>query len=163
MPELVYMYGKKETVAALTVPCLVTAQSCMYPKKKEIDEEDLFLVGQWDTGATQTVVSKSIIKALGIEPTGREVNVYGVNGVYNSDTYLVNLHLPDGIVFENVLVTEMSEEFGPSILIGLDVILQSDFVLGSKDGRTLLKFRYPPEGEKPFATNVIELVNKENP
>lgn len=161
MPELVYLYGKKETVAALTVPCLVTAQSCMYPKKKEISEEDLFLVGQWDTGATQTIASKNIIKALDIEPTGREINVHGVNGVYNSDTYLVDLHLPDGIVFENVLVAEMSEEFGPSILIGLDVILQSDFVIGSKDGRILLKFRYPSEGDKPFLDKVIELVDED--
>lgn len=161
MSELVYLYGKKEDVAALTVPCLVTAQSCMYSKQKEVNEEDLFLVGQWDTGATQTVVSKSILNALDIAPTGREVNVYGVNGVYNSDTYLIDLHLPNGIVFENVPVAEMSEEFGPSVLIGLDVILQSDFVIGSKNGRTLLKFRYPSEGEKPFAVKTIELTSQE--
>lgn len=161
MSELVYLYGKKEDVAALTVPCLVTAQSCMYPKQKEINEEDLFLVGQWDTGATQTVVSKSIINALDIAPTGREVNVYGVNGVYNSDTYLIDLHLPNGIVFENVPVAEMSEEFGPSVLIGLDVILQSDFVIGSKNERALLKFRYPSKGEKPFTVKTIELTSQE--
>lgn len=161
MSELVHLYRNKESVVALTVPCLVTAQSCLYSKKKEINEEDLFLVGQWDTGATKTIVSKNIIEALGIKPTGRKVNVCGVNGMYNSDTYLVDLHLPDGIVFENILVNEMIEEFGPSILIGLDVILRSDFILSPKDGGVLLKFRYPPEGDKPFTAKVIEFPDKE--
>lgn len=155
MPELVYLYGKKERIAALTVPCLVTARSCLYSVMKEVNEEDLFLVGQWDTGATQTVVSKNILDALGIEPSGRKVNVCGVNGKYNSDTYLVDLHLPNGIVFENVLVAEMIEEFGPSILIGLDVILQSDFVIGTRDDSVVLKFRYPSDGDKPFSAEAI--------
>ena len=162
MSELVYLYGKTEEVIALTVPCLVTAQSCVYERTMDVNEEDLFLVGQWDTGATKTAISKSTIQALGINPTGRKIKVRGVNGVYESDTYLIDLYLPDGCVFKNLLVTEMNDEHEPPVLIGLDVILQSDFVLGPKNGRSLLKFRYPPEGEKPFTTNVVELMTEDD-
>ena len=161
MSELVYLYGKTEEVIALTVPCLVTAQSCSYASAMDVNEEDLFLVGQWDTGATKTAISKSTIQALGINPTGRKIKVRGVNGVYESDTYLVDLYLPDGCVFKDLLVTEMNDENEPPVLIGLDVILQSDFILGSKDGRTLLKFRYPSEGDKPFTAKMIELTSEE--
>ena len=162
MPELVYLYGKTEEVIALTVPCLVTAQSCLYARARDVSEEDLFLVGQWDTGATKTAISKSTIKALGVNPTGRKIKVRGVNGVYESDTYLIDLYLPDGFVFKDLLVTEMNDESEPPVLIGLDVILQSDFMVGSKDGRVLLKFRYPSEGDKPFTAEPIPLFQEEN-
>lgn len=156
MSELVFLYGKKESIVALTVPCLVTAQSCMYTERKKVEEGDLFLVGQWDTGATQTLASRGIIEALGLEPIGRKVNICGVNGKYESDTYLVDLHLPNGIVINDIVIAEMNDEFGPTVLIGLDVILHSDFVIGSQVGKAILKFRYPCEGDKPFSAEAIE-------
>lgn len=161
MAELIFLYGKRDTVGALTTPCLITGQTSLYPSDRKPEEDEIEIVAQWDTGATMTVVAKSILDALGREPNGGKRNIVGSNGVYQSDTYTVNLYLPDGIVFENLLVVEMKEEHSTKVLIGLDVILQSDFVIEPQGENAVLKFRYPPEGNKPFTAIPIKLFREE--
>lgn len=161
MAELVRLFKKKDCQKELLEFCLVTGPSSMYPDDIKVEPEEIRMEAQWDTGASYTVISKKIVEVLGLIPTGIKMNVIGTNGVYQSNTYTVNLYLPGGIVFKDLIVAEMNEYFGASVLIGLDVILRSDFRIEPNEDNILLKFRYPPEGDKPFTVKPVSLFQDE--
>ncbi len=54
----------------------------------------------WDTGATQKVVDTCNLNATGM------AIVQTANGPTNSETYLVNIFLPNKVVFSSVRVTK---------------------------------------------------------
>ena len=161
MAEFVSLYSGRKNLKSLLTFCLVTKPSRMYPDWQEPEQDELTIIGQWDTGASFTVIHKSLVDVLGLKPTGEKMRVRGANGVYDSDTYIIDLYLSNGIVFKDLLVTEMPEKFDGHVLIGLDVILQSDFVLEPYGDDLLLKFRYPSEGNKPFVAVPNSLIEEE--
>ncbi len=52
----------------------------------------------WDTGATNSVITQTVIDACGLVATGM-AQVHGVHGVAQSETYLVNIALPNKVIF----------------------------------------------------------------
>lgn len=144
MSELTYEYEKRDTLRALISPCLVTRTKDTYRDWQPPEPDDFQMVAQWDTGASFTLVTKDVVDVLGLKATGRRIKIHGATGEYESDTYLVDLYLSEDIVFGSLLVAEMPGKFDCQVLIGLDVILQSDFVIEPKGEDVLLKFRYPP-------------------
>lgn len=161
MPELVYSYDKRKGLEALLSSCLVTAPGARKIARCLPSPDSFAMIAQWDTGASNCAISRGVVEYLGIVPTGAKVDVKGVNGKFESNVYMVDLLLPEGIVFENLLVTEMKEEDTPLIIIGLNIILQSDFIIEPQGNEVLLKFRYPSEGDKPFTAGPIDLFKKE--
>ena len=95
----------------------------------------------WDTGATASVITQAVVDACGLQPTGM-VQVRGVHGVAQSETFLVNIYLPNLVVFPGLRVTR-GELAGADILIGMDVINRGDFAVTNLGGRTMFSFRYP--------------------
>ncbi len=96
----------------------------------------------WDTGATKSVISDKLAKALGIVPVGT-TNVNHAGGVSASPTYLVNFALPHKVGVAGILVTEFPEtDFGA--IIGMDVISLGDLSLSNLNGQTWMSFRMPP-------------------
>ena len=161
MSELTYEYEKRETLRALIAPCLVTRTKDTYRDWQPPEPDDFRMVAQWDTGASVTHVTRGVVDVLGLKATGRKVKIHGKNGEYESDTYLVDLYLSEDVVFRNLLVAEMSDTFGSQVLIGLDVILQSNFVIEPQGDDVLLRFRYPSEGNKPFTIDVEDIFKEE--
>lgn len=161
MPELVYSYNKKKSLEALLSSCFVSAPGARKTAIRPLYPDNFTMIAQWDTGASNCAISRGIVEYLGIAPTGAKINVKGANGRFESDVYMVDLLLPEGIVFENLLVTEMKEEKERLIIVGLNVILQSDFVIEPQGDNVLLKFRYPSEGNKPFTAEPEELFREE--
>lgn len=51
----------------------------------------------WDTGATNSCISHNVVEKLSLSPEGM-VNNYSVSGVSISNTYTVNIKLPNNIV-----------------------------------------------------------------
>jgi predicted aspartyl protease len=97
--------------------------------------------GIWDSGATNSVITKKVVDELGLKPIGqKEVNSATETVVAN--TYLVNFILPSNVVITNVLVTELNLN-SCDVLIGMDVITLGDFSITNKDGRTVMSFRMP--------------------
>lgn len=94
----------------------------------------------WDTGATNTVLSPKIIKALGIKPFAKS-GVVGVGGNVDCGVYKINLGLPCGQVVCDI--TAFESELDYDMLIGMDVILLGDFCLSNKDGQSVFSFRIP--------------------
>jgi hypothetical protein len=106
----------------------------------------------WDTGAMCSVVSRSVIEKLGLSPTGK-ATVYHTNGVTETFSYLVSVHLPCGINFPYIRVTEGILSVC-DVLIGMDIIGHGDFAITAPNGNTKFSFQIP-------STNDIDFVKQQ--
>ena len=95
----------------------------------------------WDTGAERTVISPFVAKSLGLVSIGK-ASVSGVGGDKDSDIYKVTIGLPDAKLYYDLLVYCIDIE-DYEMLIGMDIISLSDFVITNADGKTVLSFRNP--------------------
>lgn len=113
----------------------------------------------WDTGATNTVISKNVVDGLNLQPSGK-TNVHAVGPgdnpqVHIANTYLVNLYLPNNVMATGVRVAEGSIA-GCDVLIGMDVIGVGDFAVTNHDGKTTWTFRVPSCDEIDFVQEIDE-------
>ena len=69
----------------------------------------------------------------------------GIGGDQESDTYLVHIGLPNGQLkrYVNAYCADLDDY---DILIDMDIITETDFVITNKDGKTTFQFRSPSEG-----------------
>ena len=109
-------------------------------------------VAIWDTGATNSVITQKVIDDCGLAPTGM-TKVRGVHGVSQSETYLVNIALPDKVVFAGMRVTK-GDFTGGDILIGMDIINRGDFAVTNHDGTTRFSYRVPSQGYIDFVEEI---------
>lgn len=72
-------------------------------------------------------------------------------GVVPTETYVVNIMLPNGVGFANVTVTRGLLSDGADVLIGMDIITRGDFAITNKDGNTVFSFRFPSQTAIDFA------------
>lgn len=98
----------------------------------------------WDTGATNTVISKTLAEYLGLKPITM-VTTFSADGKHDSYVYKVDLWLPNTVVVTDLPVTEALEipDFG--ILIGMDIITMGDFAITNANNITVMSFRIPPD------------------
>jgi len=94
----------------------------------------------WDTGAMISVISINVIEKLGLEPIGKETVGHG-GGISTANKYLVNIFLPNEIVFTSLEVLGMP--ISVDILIGMDIISKGDFVITASQGKTKFSFQIP--------------------
>jgi hypothetical protein len=97
----------------------------------------------WDTGATRSVVTSATAAALGLVPVGR-TQVHHAGGTSYSNTYLVNVFLPNNVGVVGVLVSECEnivDDFGA--IIGMDIITQGDLAMTNVNNETCMSFRVP--------------------
>ncbi|MGR3911617.1 aspartyl protease family protein [Burkholderia sp. SR8] len=98
----------------------------------------------WDTGATASVISQSVVDACGLAPTG-VCQVHGVSGITLTETYYVAIFLPNGVCFSPVRVTKGNLGGNCDVLIGMDIIGSGDFSVTNFDGKTAFSFRMPSQ------------------
>jgi predicted aspartyl protease len=124
----------------LVTPCWIgqafdpKTPSSTHPKLQEF-------TAIWDTGATNSVISPSIVTACGLKPIGM-TQIHTAGGMWSTEQYLVNIRLPNNVGFPNVRVTNQPL-LGTPILIGMDIIGRGDFVVTNKDGKTTFSYRWP--------------------
>lgn len=95
----------------------------------------------WDTGATNSCITKKVIDHLKLKP----ISITKVSGAFGSEmrnVYLVSIWLPNKVGFPNVMVTECDLKDGDAI-IGMDIIAAGDFAVTNKNGITIFSYRYP--------------------
>jgi predicted aspartyl protease len=117
----------------------------------------------WDTGATHSAITKKVADELGLKPTGIVEVRYG-NGKSSTNTYLVNISLPNKVMFGHVRVTEasltpddnISDGQHPQLLIGMDIISMGDFAVTNAREKTTLSFCVPSVSEIDFVPKAIE-------
>ena len=96
----------------------------------------------WDTGATGSAITPSLVAKLGLISTGTAI-VNHAGGSSQCNTYLVNLYLPNRVAIAGVYVTECADTAQFGVILGMDVIVQGDFSITNSGGRTWVSFRIP--------------------
>lgn len=108
----------------------------------------------WDTGATGSVITPTVVDALSLKPIGKQ-GVAGVTGTKEADVYLIDLALPNKVIVQDVRVVALPlNAEGVDVLIGMDIILAGDMAISNSEGHTTFSFCIPPVG------NPIDLVAK---
>lgn len=104
----------------------------------------------WDTGATNTVITKNVVDKLKLKPIGR-TQVKTASGTHDCNVYLVDVMLPNRIGIRPVRVTE-GILADMDVLIGMDIIGIGDFAVSSdpKTNSTVVSFRIPNSGAIDF-------------
>lgn len=103
----------------------------------------------WDTGATNSVITEAVVSACGLAPVGI-TQVHGVNSTSLSETYLVNILLPNATGVPNVKVTKGTLGGGSDVLIGMDIITLGDFAITNLNGKTVFSFCMPSHRSLDF-------------
>jgi len=131
---------------------LISPVAIGLPIKKDTTPEQYALVGLWDTGATGCAVASHVIQAIK-PPLVGVISVGGVHGREMRGQYLVSMMLPNHVGFNAVPVTELSDEAGCDVLIGMDVICRGDFSTSTIGGKTSFTFRMPAFQKQNFVTH----------
>lgn len=112
------------------------------PEKRQYD-------AVWDTGATGSVITQRVADELALTATGI-TKVHHADGESETETYLVNITLPNGVMFHGLRVTRATLT-GFDVLIGMDVIGNGDFALTNVDGKTVMSYRIPSKTTLDFS------------
>jgi len=103
----------------------------------------------WDTGATNSAISSRVVAECQLVPSGK-INVSTPSGSSITNTYLVNILLPNGVGVTGVRVSEAILAGIEDVLIGMDIIGTGDFAVSNKDGKTVFTFRFPSSDRIDF-------------
>ena len=102
--------------------------------------------GHLQTGSTRppSPVPPRVVEALGLKPSGKG-HYMGIGGDQESDTFFVHIGLPNGQLkrYVNAYCADLDDY---DILLGMDIITQTDFLITNADGKTTFQFRTPSEG-----------------
>jgi hypothetical protein len=116
----------------------------------------------WDTGATNSVITEDVVKALSLQPTGRSIN-HGVHGPQQCNVYHISLWLPNKVLFQALKVTEVKNLIGNfKVLIGMDVIGMGDFAVTSQQGATVMSYQVPQQRVIDFVPSANHRNTKPN-
>ena len=109
----------------------------------------------WDTGASCSCISQKVVKSLNLSEIDRVIN-HTANGPREAGVYLVNIYLPNRVIFSATRVID-AEILGADILIGMDVINKGDLAITHKNGATWMTFQFPSYHKIDF----VEEINRE--
>ena len=146
MNAIAYTYKKGNKKKDLIIPCHITGilDSGHAPKIPKAEDYEMF--GIIDTGANSSAISKELADHLGLIPIGAKKTIFSANGEFETDLFIIDLHLSDDIVIEGLVVSELKNIEGFQFFIGLDVILKGDFAIESGADYFTVKYRYPCQG-----------------
>ena len=103
----------------------------------------------WDTGATRSVISQSVVDTCGLESIGVETVYHAQGEAHDVPAFLVNVGLPNNVRFPGLRVT-LGELGDADVLIGMDIIKAGDFAVTHRGGTTKFSFRIPSQADIDF-------------
>jgi len=121
----------------------------------EIEKDDpriYFTTGLWDTGASNSVITKYTAKRLSLLPFTKTRAIHA-GGTSTVNVYLVNIYLPNNLVLRGVNVTECEDNPNFGIIIGMDIITAGDFCISNLGGNAVFSYRYPSMDTIDFVNN----------
>jgi len=131
-------------VSQATTPPAVSGQITHSSALPEIKE----FTAIWDTGATNSVITQNVVNSFGLQPITMTL-VSGVGGDEMAEVYLVNIYLPNKVLFPHIRVTK-GKLRDADMLIGMDIMNQGDFAVTNRGGITKFSFRVPSEADIDF-------------
>jgi hypothetical protein len=117
---------------------------CATPRQTQSSSPPLETNALWDTGATNSLITKDTAEALELIPVGVGTIHHG-GGQSQSNRYLVNYYLPNEVVVKGVLVNECAtiQDGSFGTIIGMDIITRGDFAITNVNGNTCVSYRIP--------------------
>jgi hypothetical protein len=107
----------------------------------------------YDTGATHSAVSPQVVTDLQLASIGaRNVGVGG--GTLATTSHLVNIVLPNRVLFAMVPVAKMVLLGGVDAIIGMDILGSGDFTVTHYAGKTTFSFCCPSRKEIDFTSEI---------
>ena len=103
----------------------------------------------WDTGATNTVISRDMAIKLGLIATSFAKSYHAQGYTDNIPIYYINICLPNGVSFSTLKVSE-GILVGTDVLIGMDIIKRGYFCICQKDNKTTFTFQIPSSHDFDF-------------
>jgi len=138
-----YKQFKRETppnrnFATIITECVVAEafNPAILPHPKSIQYNAL-----WDTGATNTVITKKVATELNLTPRGK-ITSFHADGQTDVETYYINIMLPNNVGFQYLRVSEGKlKDF--DVLIGMDIIAMGEFTLRHENLKHVFEFKLP--------------------
>ncbi len=111
--------------------------------------------GIWDTGATQTAITKRAVNDCALKPISM-CQVKGVNQTRLANVYLINARLQNKVEFVELRAIEVDELLGKNVdlLIGMDIIGEGDFAVSNYQGKTTFTFQMPSQAKIDFVKKI---------
>lgn len=135
--------------------CIVTSVSIKDPITGAVADTS----GIWDTGATNSVITKKKAQELGLKPVSM-ARVLGVHGAKQVPVYLVTITLNNQNISLTTQVTECEELSGDGkevgMLIGMNIINMGDFAISNYNGETFMTFRVPSLEQIDYVQEIAE-------
>ncbi|MCH9008353.1 SEC-C domain-containing protein, partial [candidate division KSB1 bacterium] len=125
------------------------------PDKNQQPENPVEFKALWDTGATNSLITQSVVEKCDLKPIGM-TRVGTAVGQTDCAVFLVGMRLPNNVWFPQIRVTLGQLTSGIDILVGMDVIHMGDFAITHRDEKTAFSFRVP-------SIDCIDFVQHPNP
>ena len=111
----------------------------------------------WDTGATNSVISRKVVDALDLKAVSAIRN-QTANGEREAGVYIVDLYLPNKVVLagQSVIDGLLADA---DVLVGMDVIGKGDFAVTHQGNGTCMTFQLPSSNHIDF----VEAINQAKP
>lgn len=106
----------------------------------------------YDTGATHSAVSPALVADLGLPSIGA-IQVGHGGGASVTTQHLVNIALPNKVMFASVTVSKMNLA-GFDVIIGMDILGNGDFAVTHQGGKTTFSFCLPSRREIDFVAEI---------
>ncbi|MGD1047612.1 MAG: SEC-C metal-binding domain-containing protein [Candidatus Krumholzibacteriaceae bacterium] len=157
MPKIIYCFTVESNGIARVLKSKVTVQppSILHPAGSLPPPAEFTAI--WDTGATATAITQKVVDSCGLKPTGM-TRVSAAGGEYDTETYFVDLELPNHVTIRNIRVTK-ADVRDADVLIGMDIISSGDLAITNHNGKTVFTFRLPSDGRIDF----VDLAKRLNP
>ena len=98
----------------------------------------------WDTGAQFTFISPRLVETLHLQPYKRG-QIMGIGGDQTVNIYLVHIGLPNGqMIYKSEVYCSDIDDY--DLLIGMDIIGLTDFLITNSNNHTTFQFRIPSTG-----------------
>ena len=118
------------------------------------DGKQLNVVALWDTGATNSCISRSVATTLSLVSNG-SMPILTPSGDITVNTYLVDVTLPNDVYIPDIMVCDSEiDNQGIGMLIGMDIITKGDFAVSNYNGKTVFSFRMPSESRLDFVSGI---------
>lgn len=109
----------------------------------------------YDTGATHSSISPRVVAELQLASIGNTIVGVG-GGKLTTTSHLVNISLPNRVMFTMMRVAKIDLHRDIDVLIGMDIIGAGDFAVTSNQGKTTFSFCCPPRREIDFVAEIQE-------
>ena len=103
----------------------------------------------WDTGATRSVITQTVVKTCGLVPIGTTTISHAQGTTEDVEVFLVNIALPNRVGIPGLRVSRGVLSVA-DVLIGMDIISRGDFAVTNRGGKTKFSFRIPSQADIDF-------------